>query len=176
MKTISVPMLFTKSKYAAWQESVQKNIEWGFGVHRKKFKVIQTPLQLHCVNNIFYVVKLCICLHNAMVIHCIESEEDLETEDMYNTTICNGKDIETCQIVEDDAHDDIQSEDKFFAENQDKLNQNSDAVHLALLEKYKCAEYLGHKLRVINMQWKKLSNKDEHFKLQAAIKLEIKDD
>ncbi len=130
---------------------VQKNIELGFGVLKKKFKIIQTPVRLHYVDDIFYIVKLCTCLHNAMVVHPIESGEDPETEDTYNAIICNGKDIETCQIVEDDAHNDIQSENKFFAENQDNLNLISNAVDLESLEKYKRAQFLGHRLRVINM-------------------------
>ncbi len=77
-----------------------------------------------------------------MVVHHIENSEDPETEEMYNSTIYNGNDMETCQMVKDDAHNNIQSEDKFFAENQDKLNQNSNAVDLEFLEKYKCAQFL----------------------------------
>ncbi len=48
--------------------------------------------------------------------HCIENRKDPETEDIYNATIYNADDMETCQMVEVNAHRDIQSEDKFFAE------------------------------------------------------------
>lgn len=139
----------------------------------KIFEYIQTTVPLHYVDNIFHVLKLCICLHNAMVVHHIETGEDPETEDMYNATICNGNDIETCKIVEDDAHEDIQTEDKIFVENQDKLNQNSNAINLELHEKISILNFLGHRLRVINMQWKKLTNNNKHYKPQAEIKLEI---
>ncbi len=86
VKTISVPVSLLESKFAKWQESVRKNIERGFGVLSKKFKFMQTLVRLHYVDDIFYVVKLCICLHNEMVVHCIENREDPETEDMYNIT------------------------------------------------------------------------------------------
>ncbi len=76
-----------------------------------------------------------------MFVHCIENREDPETEDMYDATIYYGNDMEKCQMVEDDAHNNIQSEDKFSTENQDKINQNSNAVDLELIEKYKCAHF-----------------------------------
>ncbi len=156
---------------------MRKNIERGFGVIKKKFKFIQHPLRMHYVDDIFYIVKLCICLHNAMAFHRVKNGEDQEEEDMYDATIHDDEEIETRQEtgdeVKDDAHDDIVAEDKFFDENQNKLDCNSDMVHLDLLEKYERAQLLGERLRVINMHWKKLTNKEEHYKLQEAIKLEI---
>lgn len=35
VKKISIPMLFPVSKFAIWQESVRKNIKYGFGVLEK---------------------------------------------------------------------------------------------------------------------------------------------
>ncbi len=46
-------------------------------------------------------------------------------------------------------------------------------VDLDLLEKYKHAQLFGERLLVINMRWKKLTNEEEHDKLQEAIKSEI---
>ncbi len=50
---------------------------------------MQTPVQLHYVDDIFYVVELCTCLHKALVVQCIEDREDPETEDVYNKAIHN---------------------------------------------------------------------------------------
>ncbi len=170
VKTISVPVSFYESKFAKWQESVRKNIECGFGVLSKKFKFMQTPVRLHYVDDIFYVVKLCICLHNAMVVHCIENGEDPETEDMYNITTNTENSLQLDEEeVRDSAQIDIKAEDNFFAANQHKLNRNSDAVDLELLEKYNRAQFLGQRLRVVNRRWKNLIDKDNHYKLQEAI-------
>ncbi len=150
VKTISVPTSFAESKYAVWQEAVRKNIERGFGVFKRKFKIIQHPLRMHYVDDIFYIVKLCICLHNAIVVRRVENGDDPETEDMYDVTMHDNEEIETGEEiheeVKDDAHNDIVAEDKFFEENQNKLNRNSDAVDLELLEKYKRAQFLGQRL------------------------------
>ncbi len=112
-----------------------------------------------------------------MVVHRVKNGEDPEEEDMYDATIHNDEEIETRQEtgdeVKDDAHDDIVAEDKFFDENQNKLDRNSGMVDLDLLENYKCTQLLGERHRVINMHWKKLTNKEVHYKLQEAIKLVI---
>lgn len=90
-----------KEKYQTW-----------FWCAFKKLKFMQTMVQLHYVNNSFYVVKLCNCLHNLMVAHCIEIEEDPETEDMYNVTSHNENVFKLDEEeVKDNAHIDIQVED-----------------------------------------------------------------
>ena len=58
MKTISVPLKHSETKFAKWQESVRKNVEHGFGLLKKKFKFLQNPVRLHGVDDIYYVVKL----------------------------------------------------------------------------------------------------------------------
>ena len=58
MKTISVPLTHSETKFAKWQESVHKNVERGFGVLRKKIKFLQNPVRLHGVDDVYYVVKL----------------------------------------------------------------------------------------------------------------------
>ncbi len=63
--------------------------------------------------------------------------------------------------VKDDAYDKIIEEDIFFDMNEGKLNCENDKTDLDLLEKYKCAQYLGQWL-CINRWWKKLINCDEN--------------
>ncbi len=70
-------------------------------------------MQLHYVDVIFYVIKLCICLHNAMVVHCIDSKEYLESEDMYNVTIHIDNVMESSEKLKDDAYNCIYADDIF---------------------------------------------------------------
>lgn len=108
-----------------------------------------------------------------MVVHCSKNGKEPEIEDMYDTTIYNNNAVESSEEVQDDAHNDIIAEIKFFAENQDKLNQNSNAFDFELFEKYKRAQFLGQRLRIINRQWTRLTDKEEHYTQQEAIKLEV---
>ncbi len=72
-------------------------------------------MRLHYVDDIFYVVKLCICLHNAMVVHHIENGEDPETEDMYNITTNTENSLELDEEeVRDSAQIDIEAEENFL--------------------------------------------------------------
>ncbi len=71
-------------------------------------------MRLHYVDDIFYVVQLCICLHNAMVVHNVEYGDDPETEDMYDATIHSNDEMKTGEEVKDDAHNNIIAEDKVF--------------------------------------------------------------
>ncbi len=61
------------------------------------------------------------------------------------------------------------SKQKTIFGSKSKLNWNSDAVDLELLEKYNWAQFLGQRLRVVNRHWKNLIDKDNHYKLQEAI-------
>ncbi len=82
---------------------------------------MQTPVWLYYVDNIFYIIKLCICLHNAMVVNLIENGEDSETEDMYDMAGNNQKGLELDEEeVEDDTYFDIKAEDNFLQQ----INKN----------------------------------------------------
>ncbi len=72
-----------KEKYQIW-----------FWCAFKKFKFNQTPVQLHYVDDILYVIKLWIGLDNSMVVQCIENSEDPETEDAHNMAIHNANVLE----------------------------------------------------------------------------------
>ncbi len=78
------------------------------------FNFMQTWVRLHYVDNIFYVMKLCICWYNAMVLHFIENWEDPETEDMCNVTSNNKNALELDEEeVKDNTQIDIKAEDNF---------------------------------------------------------------
>ncbi len=79
---------------------------------------MHTPVRLHYVDNIYYVVKLCTCLHNAMVVQHIENREDPETEDMYDVTIHNANILElNKEDTKDNAHINIKAEDIFYSKS-----------------------------------------------------------
>ncbi len=60
------------------------------------YKSMQT-VRLHFVDDMFNVVKLCICSYNAMVFHCTKNREYTETEDMYDATIHNDNIVESSE-------------------------------------------------------------------------------
>ena len=133
VKTISVPLTHSDTKFAKWQESVRKNVERRFGVLRKKFKFLQNPVGLHGVDDMYYVVKLCLCLHNAMVIHRTEVGEDPKTEQMYDIEY-NGENVKDNIVNEevcDNAFNDIVEEDIFFEINKERLRLESNQIDLS---------------------------------------------
>ena len=75
--------------------------------------------------------------------------------------------------VRDEAFNEIVEDDIFFEKNKDRLSLDSYQIDLCLLDKYKCARFLGQRLHIINRCWKNLTNVDEHTKLQKTIKLEV---
>ena len=133
---------------------------------------------MHRTDNLFYVVKLCFALHNAMV-NCIEKGEKPKNETMYDQ---DNVEIEKLEIknkdekVKDDVYMELTEEDVFFQNNADRLDLESDNVDVELLAKYKHAQFLGQRLRLINMRWKKLSNSNDHKRLQNAIKSQLMKD
>ncbi len=123
-------------------------MEHGFGVLTKKFKFFQSPVRLHHVDDIFYIVKLCICLHNAMVVHRIENGDNPEFEQLYEQI--DAKEAQSNCKAKDKAISKIIEEDLFFLNNKQKLDLDSNKIDLELLHKYRHAQNLGQRLQIIN--------------------------
>ncbi len=119
-------------------------MEHGFGVLTKKFKFFQSPVRLHHVDDILYIVKLCICLHNEMVVHQIENGDNPEFEKLYEQI--DAKEAQSNCKAKDKAISKIIEEDLFFENNKQKLNLDSNKIDLELLQKYKGAQYLDQRL------------------------------
>ncbi len=94
-----------------WPEKCQAWI-WS---HYQKFKFLQSPVHLHYKDDIHYIVKLCFCLHNVMVMRCVENNNNPETEDMYNHTIGTGTTSD--DKMEDNTEYKIQFEVNLFMNN-----------------------------------------------------------
>ncbi len=71
-----------------------------------------------------------------MVVGCIENRDDPPPEDMYDDVAIHNENVLKLdeEDVKDDAHIVIDVE-TFLAANQQKLNQNNDAIDLELLGK-----------------------------------------
>jgi hypothetical protein len=91
VKTIQEPVGGKASRYARWQESVQKDVEQAFAVLQRKFQVLVRKIEQWCVGNIANIVNCCICLHNMMVANRMVMGAK-ESEEFYTTaTILTGK-------------------------------------------------------------------------------------
>ncbi len=98
-----------------------------------------------------------------MVVHQIENGDNPEFEQLYEQidaneaqSNCKAKDKAISKIIE---------EDLFFENNKLKLDCNSNKIDLELLQKYKGAQYLDQRLRIINRRWKHSTNTTDHAKI-----------
>jgi hypothetical protein len=76
VKSISMPNSDKDKLYAQEQEGARKDIEWAFGVLRRRFCILKQPTRLYDRNQLHNVVLACIILHNMIVED--EKEDDLE--------------------------------------------------------------------------------------------------
>ncbi len=84
---------------------------------------------------------MCVHLHNAMVVHCIENGDDTGFKQTFEQS--NLREKKCNDEVKDKVYSKILEEDLFFENNKQKLNLNSDKIDLGLLQKCKWAQYLG---------------------------------
>ena len=109
-----------------------------------------------------------------MVIDRIEKGEKPENETMYDQ---DNVEIEKLEIEKKD--DEVKdacmelTEDVFFQNNADRLDLESNNIDVELLAKYKRVQFLGQRLRLINMRWNKVTNIIDHKRLQNAIKSQL---
>ncbi len=70
------PVTNIDGNFAIHQEAARKDVEQGFGVLKVKFLSLSHPVQLHHVDDTFYLVNGCIILHNIMVEEQLEIDEE----------------------------------------------------------------------------------------------------
>jgi hypothetical protein len=80
--TISDPSTTLDKQFTKKQESFQKSVEQAFGILKKKFLALSTGMRFYDRDDIFYVVKCAIILHNMMVNERIHLDE-IECEENY---------------------------------------------------------------------------------------------
>jgi hypothetical protein len=157
VKTIATPLTKKESKFASWQEAKRKDIERAFGVLQKKFNFLNRPVRMFAVDDIFYVVKACIALHNMMVEVRMDNDEE-EHVDFYEEV-----------VLKDPAVEAVEKENEMFEQNADRLDVNGPVLDLKLLEKFKKAELLGDKIRMAEKRWKHLTDPKQHAELTNAV-------
>jgi hypothetical protein len=95
VKTVEEPANPLAALFVKWQEAVRKDIERGFGVLKGKFHILTGKVEMWFVTEISSVVATCLMLHNMMVAHRLDNNEE-ESEDFYianphdDRAICDG--------------------------------------------------------------------------------------
>ena len=175
LKTISVALTKIDRLLARWQEGKRKDVERAFGVWEKKFHSMVYPMQLFEVEDMYYVVGGCICLHNMMVAERIKRDEE-ESDNFYETVA--SKDPTHVgyipeEVVVDPAVEAIAEEDSMFEDCADTLDLDNDVVDLDLQERLRRAKSLPLRLRYAQWRWGQLTDVEEHARLQNAVKNEL---
>jgi hypothetical protein len=78
----SLETLWQAAWFAKWQEASRKDIERVFGVLKAKFHFLLTRIELWHIGEITDVVGTCMILHNMMVAHRMDNDEE-EAADFY---------------------------------------------------------------------------------------------
>jgi hypothetical protein len=81
------PTTFVDQYYVSFQETARKAIDRAFGVWKRKFLSVGNSIRLHYRNDIFFLVKATIVMHNMMVEARCENGE-LESEFYYEYSDC----------------------------------------------------------------------------------------
>ena len=169
LQTISVPMTKIDRFFASGQEAFRKDVKRGFGVIQKKFHYMCRPVKMHHRDDIFYVVRACIAMHNMMVETRLAEEcaEDATWYDCVNTT--------TNAPAPDAAERDIDASDDRLAARaaEGDLSLDNEVVDLDFIREYERMTSLPKRLRIVQRRWEMLSDTGEHFRLQSAAKRDM---
>ena len=79
--------------FATDQETMRKDVKKGFGVLKRKFLGLSSGISLHHWDDIYYLVFVCILIHNMMVEARIKDDER-EDCSMYNNDGVDGEEID----------------------------------------------------------------------------------
>ena len=67
VKAFSQPVGEKASFFTLKQESARKDVERAFGVLQSRFAILTTPSKLWYMDDMMYVIRCCICLHNFII-------------------------------------------------------------------------------------------------------------
>ena len=143
------------SYFAKSQEAFRKDVERAFGVLKKKFQVLSHSIWFHYQDDIFFVVFVCIAMHNMMVQYRIDEEGVSESESFYCTSH-----LEDAERAVDDNGDDelIEHDDDEDCIGDYDMNDPSDAK----------AKY-----DMVQKRWNELYNSKEAKRLQNVVKNQL---
>jgi hypothetical protein len=83
VQAVSVPVTEEDRRFTIWQEKSRKDVERGFGLLKRKFKVLRDPLEMWFLEDVAKMVRALIVLHNMMVEERV-SNNQLESIDDYD--------------------------------------------------------------------------------------------
>ena len=166
VKTLSEPTGPIDSYYAAWQESTRKAVERSFGVLQRKFMILCRRMEQWYREDICDIVYACITLHNMMVLERIERDE-IESENWY----------EMVPVLED--HETFDPDEDVVERRDAVLNQHNrlfaavytgSASNLTGRAQRQRNQLLSYQYQLTQQRWSGLCNREEHVRLQQAVK------
>lgn len=152
LSTISVPTTIIDSIFSKWQESKRKDIERAFGVLKMKFLCLKHPVKMHHRDDIFYVVRACIAMHNMMVKVRVDEEGIAEDYSLYDTPV--SENIQ--DMNEQEEHGNIGTDT--FSQSGTNHSRSIDRM-----DDYRFAQ----------KKWKELYDVGEAVRLQDAVKKQL---
>jgi hypothetical protein len=178
VKTISEPTTNNEALFSLWQEAKCKDIERGFGVLKRKFAFLTTPVKMFFVEDISDIIYSCFLLHNMAVEERLKlGDESPESAEFYdcineNHVMSNSNDTETPFGT--------LSAMAFVAEKSAACNERRleidrlsrmgiDIFDASLSQRSREISLLDVMTRLAHYQWKELYNFSEHKRLQRAI-------
>lgn len=168
VKTIEEPPDRRSAAFAKWQEAVRKDVERAFGVLKRKFQILERKMELWYIGDISSVVNTCIILHNMMVSHRIDNDDN-EWEALY---AYEGR------MENDEEHKAPEREEP----EQQHVNRRAAEIHLhgqlyGMNDNRRDNSITSHREKAIidslrfqyvQQRWKGLYDKQEHYRLKNA--------
>ena len=155
--------------FAKGQEAFRKGAERGFGVFQKKFHYTCRPVKMLYRDDIFFVVRACVAMHNMMVETRLE-EGEIEDASWYkcvqDTTYVRAADY---------AEQSVNASDAVVAERaaMGDHSLDNDIVDLEFVREYERTMHLPRRMRIAQRRWEMLADSSEHFRLQRAAKRDM---
>ncbi|XP_028058248.1 uncharacterized protein LOC114262094 [Camellia sinensis] len=95
MKTISQPQGLKRQLFARIQEAFRRDIKRAFGVLRARFNIFRVPARGWNDENLYYIMKTCIILHNTIIENERNIPENKSSATLLETDITNT----LCQVL-----------------------------------------------------------------------------
>ncbi|CAM8888331.1 unnamed protein product [Rhodiola kirilowii] len=81
IQTITNPVGEASQLFARYQESYRKDVERAFGILRARWEILKKPAKGWKANDLGYIIKTCIILHNMIIEDERPENEDDESDD-----------------------------------------------------------------------------------------------
>jgi hypothetical protein len=173
VKTITEPTNNKEALFSLWQEAKRKDIERGFGVLKRKFAFLTTPVKMFFVEDISDVVYSCFLLHNMAVEERLKLDDEFpESADFYDciNEINNGTETPFGTLS---AMAFVAEENAACSERRLEIDRLSrmgiDIFDASLSQRSREITILDVTTRLAHHRWKDLYNFSEHKRLQCAI-------